>query len=49
MITALHKTVDGQTLTVCGQLTKREIKAWQSEGYRLQEPQVNKHGIPVEG
>lgn len=47
MITTLYKRRDGQSLTVTGHFTKQEIAALKSDGYRLDNPSVNKHGIKI--
>ena len=47
MITTLYKRRDGQLLTVTGHFTKQEIAALKSDGYRMDNPGVNKHGIKI--
>ena len=48
MIT-LYKLQDGELLVVTGHLSKAEIKEYKLLGYRMQNPTVNKHGIPIKG
>lgn len=45
MIKTLYKKQDGDLLVITGHFSRQELKALQQDGYRLQEPQVNKHGI----
>ncbi|WP_162986464.1 hypothetical protein [Virgibacillus sp. Bac332] len=46
-IETLYKHREGQTLVVAGHLSKYEIKALINNGWRFEEPMVNKHGIKV--
>jgi hypothetical protein len=43
MITTLFK----KGLVVCGHLNNQEIASLKAEGWRLEQPEVNKNGIPV--
>lgn len=47
MLTKLYRRVDGKNLVVYGHFNKQEIIELKQEGWRLDEPQVNKNGIPV--
>ena len=43
----LYKKQDGQTLLLAGHFNKAELQAYKRQGYRMRDPNVNKHGIPV--
>lgn len=43
MITTLFK----KDLVVCGHMNKQEIASLKDEGWRIDKPNTNKHGIPV--
>lgn len=47
MIKTLYKTIDGDRRVIHGHLTKYEVAALRKEGWREQQPQTNKNGIPV--
>lgn len=47
MIKTLYKYQDGQLLSVSGHLTDKEVQELKHEGYREQDPNVNKNGIRV--
>jgi len=49
MLKTLYRQVDGKRLVICGHLTRQEVAAYKSEGWRERKPNVNKHGIPVKG
>ena len=36
------------SLVVCGHLTKQEIASLKAEGWRKEQPNVNKNGIPLQ-
>ena len=44
----MYKAVDRQVMTVSGHLNKQEISGFKAEGWRMEQPQVNKTGIPVQ-
>lgn len=44
MIT-LYKLQDGQLLTITGHLNKQEINMYKREGYRKDNPLINRNGI----
>lgn len=48
MLVEMYKRVDRQTLVVVGHLSKAEIREYKREGYRMDIPNVNKNGIPVD-
>lgn len=43
MVTTLSK----KDLVVCGHMNKQEIASLKGEGWRIEKPNINKHGIPV--
>ncbi|MFJ7971290.1 hypothetical protein [Psychrobacillus sp. NPDC096389] len=47
LITTLFKFTDRHSLVVCGHMTKQEIASLKAEGWRIEQPNVNKNGIPV--
>ncbi|MGE7977330.1 hypothetical protein [Psychrobacillus sp. NPDC093200] len=48
LITTMYKAVDRQVMTVSGHLNKQEISSFKADGWRLEQPQINKTGIPVQ-
>ena len=44
-MTTLYKLQDGQLLTITGHLNKQEINMYKHEGYRLDNPLINRNGI----
>lgn len=47
MLRTLYRTIDGERRIIHGHLTKHEVAALRREGWREQQPQINKNGIPV--
>lgn len=43
----MYKLQDNQLLTVAGHFTKEEIRKLKSEGYRFDNPKLNKNGILI--
>lgn len=43
----LYKMQDGDVLIVVGHFNKNEIRELKLQGYRVDQPNVNKNGIPV--
>lgn len=46
-MTTLYKLRGKQLLVVTGHLTKAEIHALKTEGYRFDNPSINKNGIRI--
>ncbi len=46
-MTTLYKLQDGQLLIITGHLNKHEINMYKHEGYRKDNPLINKSGIRV--
>lgn len=50
LITEMYRKVGNDVITICGHLSKPEIKEYQLQGWKKDYPcSINKHGIPVEG
>ncbi|WP_336822968.1 hypothetical protein [Sporosarcina sp. USHLN248] len=47
MLRTLYRTVDGERRIIHGHLSKYEVAALKQEGWRVDKPQVNRHGIPI--
>lgn len=47
MIRKLYQRVDGKNLVIYGHFNRQEVAELKREGWRLDEPEVNKNGIPV--
>lgn len=43
----MYKLQDNQLLTVAGHFTKEEIYTLKNEGYRFDNPRVNRNGILI--
>lgn len=48
MLRTLYRMEDGKRLVIYGHFSKYEIAALKQEGWRMDKPNVNKNGIPVE-
>ena len=50
LITEMYRKVGNDVITLCGHLSKPDIKEYQLQGWKKDYPcSINKHGIPVEG
>lgn len=48
MLTTLYRMEDGQRRVIHGHLSKYEVAAMRGEGWREDNPQVNKNGFSVQ-
>lgn len=48
MLIEMYKRIDGKRLVVVGHLSKAEIREYKRQGYRMDIPNVNKNGIPID-
>lgn len=46
-IKSLYRKIDGRVQVICGHLTKQEVAEFKREGWRVDQPQINRNGIPV--